>query len=246
MRKLTNDEIECRVSQVGDGWCSLLLYKTARVDRAILDEEYGPFNWQNDFRVINGNLYCGIGVYDEKKQQWIWKWDCGTESNTEKEKGEASDSFKRAGFRWGIGVELYYSPKIFLNVETFQKDGKFFLKNKKSRFCVSKIGYDGFEISILEIKNEKNEIVFSYKTPAEKAKQARSENKASFEERFAKAYKIFQNPDLKWSYNLKESFLRLMTEAEKRKYEDEKQKEMWDIFQKLPKDEMPTFEVPNL
>lgn len=84
------------------------------------------------------------------------------------------------------------------------------------------------------------------KTPAEKAKQTRAEDKASFEERFEKAYSIFKQPNLKWSYALEESFLRLMTEAEKRKYEDGKQKEMWDIFKKLQKDKIPTFEVPNL
>lgn len=83
------------------------------------------------------------------------------------------------------------------------------------------------------------------KTPAEKAKQTRAENKASFEERFSKAYSIFKQPNLKWSYNLEESFLRLMEEAKKRKYEEEKQREMKGIFDNLQKDEIPSFEVPE-
>ena len=120
IRKLLPEEIECRVAQVSAKGCSLLLYKTARVDRAILDETYGDL-WQNDFKVIDGKMYGGIGIYNKELQQWLWRWDCGVESNTEAEKGQASDAFKRAGFKWGIGVELYTAPFIWYNCETVQK-----------------------------------------------------------------------------------------------------------------------------
>ena len=70
-----------------------------------LDEVCGPENWQDDYRVVNGNVYAGIGI--KIRGEWIWKWDCGTESAIEKEKGEASDSFKRSGVKWGIGRDLY-------------------------------------------------------------------------------------------------------------------------------------------
>jgi hypothetical protein len=118
MRPLMASEIEVRVGQVGDGYATLLLYKNARVDRAMLDEEFGQMNWQCRYSEHKGNLFCSIGVWDDRKEQWVWKEDCGTESNTEKEKGEASDAFKRAGFRWGIGIELYNSPRIYLQVAT--------------------------------------------------------------------------------------------------------------------------------
>lgn len=117
MRPLRADEIEVRVGQVYDGAVSMLLYKTARTDMAILDEVYGAQGWQCDYKEIKGNMYCGIAVRD-KDGGWVWKWDCGTESNTEKEKGEASDAFKRAGVRWGIGRELYTSPRIYLDAAT--------------------------------------------------------------------------------------------------------------------------------
>ena len=113
MRTLKADEIECRVAQVFQKGCSLLLYKTARVDRAILDETFGEL-WQNDFKTIDGKMYGGIAVYNKELKEWLWRWDCGTESNTEAEKGQASDCFKRAGFKWGIGVELYSAPFIFV------------------------------------------------------------------------------------------------------------------------------------
>ena len=118
MRALRADEIEVRVGQVYNGGAVMLLYKNARVDMAILDEVYGPMGWQRDHKEVKGNMYCGIGILNEMSGDWVWKWDCGTESNTERQKGEASDSFKRAGTNWGIGRELYTSPFIWLEVAT--------------------------------------------------------------------------------------------------------------------------------
>lgn len=124
MRALRADEIEVRVGQVYEGSASMLLYKNARVDMAILDETYGEFGWQCDYKELKGVMYCGIAVLNTASGEWVWKWDCGTESNTEREKGEASDAFKRAGFRWGIGRELYTTPRIYLDVAT-RKDGDY-------------------------------------------------------------------------------------------------------------------------
>lgn len=121
MRFLEPDEIEVRVGGVYERGVQMLLYKNARVDMAILDETYGEMNWQRDHKEVKGNMFCGIGVLNEASGMWVWKWDCGTESNTEKEKGEASDSFKRAGTNWGIGRELYNSPFLWLPVATKKK-----------------------------------------------------------------------------------------------------------------------------
>lgn len=169
MRKLRADEIECRVAQVSSKGCSLLLYKTARVDRAILDEEFGAMGWQNDFKVIDGKMYGGIGVWHNDLDEWIWRWDCGTESNTEAEKGQASDCFKRAGFKWGIGVELYTAPFIWLNVDTAKdefaskKAGKdvYKLADKFAKYSVKSIEYNNDAISNLEIVDDKGNTVYS-------------------------------------------------------------------------------------
>lgn len=124
-RPLQAQDIEVRVGGVYKSGVTFLLYKNARVDMAILDESVGEFNWQRDHKEVKGNLYCGIGIFDERKEEWVWKWDCGTESYTEKEKGEASDSFKRAGFNWGIGRELYTAPMIYLPCATdLKQNGK--------------------------------------------------------------------------------------------------------------------------
>ena len=160
MRKLRADEIEGRVAQVSSKGCSLLLYKTARVDRAILDEEFGTMGWQNDFKVIDGKMYGGIGVWHNDLGEWIWRWDCGTESNTEAEKGQASDCFKRAGFKWGIGVELYTSPFIWLNVDVKQEGSKWKLANPFTKYSVKSIEYNNDTISSLEIVDDKGDTVY--------------------------------------------------------------------------------------
>lgn len=141
-RLLTADEIECRISQISDKGLSLLLYKTARTDANLLDEKYGLFEWQNDFKVVDGVLYGGIGIRGIEGE-WTWKWDAGTESNTEAEKGRASDAFKRAGFKWGIGRELYTAPRIWISADKC---------NIRDRKC-----YDSFEVEKI-VYNEKQEI----------------------------------------------------------------------------------------
>lgn len=124
-RLLKPDEIEVRISQCDERGVNLLLYKTARTDADLLDETVGTDNWENDFKLVDGVLYGGIGVNYGKGL--VWKWDAGTESNTEAEKGRASDAFKRAGFKHGIGRELYSSPRIKIPAEqckTLKKNDK--------------------------------------------------------------------------------------------------------------------------
>ena len=113
-KPLTIDQVSFRVQSISaKGWAKVLPYKSARTDMQRLDDVCGML-WQRDHRIIDGNLYCGIGI--KVGDEWVWRWDVGTESSAEKEKGEASDSFKRSGSNWGIGRELYAWPKIFLQL----------------------------------------------------------------------------------------------------------------------------------
>jgi len=121
---LAIDEIDFRVQSINKGgYATILAYKDARVDMNRLDAVYGVFGWQKKYELIDGNLFCSVGVYNETAREWIWKMDVGTESNTEKEKGQASDAFKRACFNLGIGRELYDYPliQIQLNETEFDK-----------------------------------------------------------------------------------------------------------------------------
>lgn len=126
-RELRADEVDVRVGgRSGDDKHYFLLYKDARCDMNILDECVGPENWQRKHSEYKGNLFCAVGIYDMQKE-WVWKEDCGTESQTEKEKGEASDSFKRACVNWGIGRELYTAPNIKIEDSKLKwsPDGKY-------------------------------------------------------------------------------------------------------------------------
>ena len=169
-RGLYPDEIETRVGNVSQRGATLLLYKNARVDMALLDQVVGPMNWQRDHKEVKGNMYCGIGIKDDNG--WVWKWDCGTESNTEAEKGESSDSFKRAGFNWGLGRELYTAPLIFINCETVAEGNKYRLKNRSEFYDtkVSKIEYEDYNgsrrISKLEI-TRKGKVIFKWQSDTE-------------------------------------------------------------------------------
>jgi hypothetical protein len=114
-KPLTIDDIDFRVQSVNKGgYATILAYKDARVDMNRLDEVIGQGMWQRDHKEIKGVIYCGIGIWFEGAL--IWKWDAGAESMAEKQKGEASDSFKRAGFNWGIGRELYDYPVISIKL----------------------------------------------------------------------------------------------------------------------------------
>jgi hypothetical protein len=170
-RKLKADEIEARVSTVTEKGCSILLYKDARTDQNILDETVGCLNWQRSHQLIGDRLYCTVSIWDEEKKQWISKQDVGTESYTEKEKGQASDSFKRACFNLGIGRELYTAPFIWISkCKIVEKNGKY---TTYDRFMVDDIGYDERgNINKLVIRNigsiydKKNEIVYQLGEPA--------------------------------------------------------------------------------
>ena len=161
VRLLRADEIECRVSVINERGLSLLLFKDARVDQKILDETFTPFGWRRTHQSIDGNLYCTVEIWDKEKQQWISKQDVGTVSYSEKEKGQASDSFKRTCFNWGIGRELYTAPFIWISAENVSIKPKGDRYTTSEHFLVRAIDYnEEREISYLMIVNGKGKKVF--------------------------------------------------------------------------------------
>ena len=154
-RLLRADEIDVRVATSSEKGASLLLYKDARCDMNILDETVGAENWTRQH--LRDNANCIVSIWDSAKAQWISKEDTGTESNTEKEKGLASDSFKRACFNWGIGRELYTAP--FIWVTDFQRDDK---GKPRDSFTVETIGYDSERrINQLSITNRAGKTIYT-------------------------------------------------------------------------------------
>ena len=188
VRLLKAEEIECRAATVSEKGVSLLLYKDARVDQKILDETFGTFGWQRSHQCIDGNLYCTVSVYDKDSGTWISKQDVGTTGFAEKEKSQASDSFKRACFNWGIGRELYTAPFIWVPAEKVEIKKKADNDGKEKYYCsdsfsVSSIGYNSErEITELKIVNGKGKTVYELKVreagrkvPDEQNEQAKPE-----------------------------------------------------------------------
>ena len=161
-RTLRADEIECRVSSINEKGLQLLLYKDARVDQKLLDEVFGVFGWQRTHQLIGDRLYCTVTVKDPDTGEWISKQDVGTESYTEKEKGQASDSFKRACFNLGIGRELYTAPFIWIPAGQYKAVNRNGKTTTYDRFSVSAIEITEGRITFLEVVNasQKNSIVF--------------------------------------------------------------------------------------
>ena len=238
-RKLRADEIDCRVSQIAKNYCTLLLYKDARVDQNILDETVGCMNWQK--RYVRDNANCIVGIWDEEKNQWVEKEDTGTESFSEAEKGLASDSFKRACFNWGIGRELYTAPSIFIlprkdikyknggkEVDEFfeYKEGKY---TTKTYFEVELISYDDLgNIKDLIIRDQKgnerftqiskeleqdlNKIVLQLRKAIERAEELDKD----FERE--KLYEYFgKQVDSQLTYEEKKEAIELLTKKYKKK-----------------------------
>ena len=167
IRLLSKEDIEVRVAQTLAGnnkvRVNLLLYKNARVDMKIMDELFTPMGWKRTHKLIGDRLYCCVEVYNPETKEWICKEDVGVESNTEAEKGQASDSFKRACVNWGIGRELYTAPKITieLNENEYTKDQNSRIK-VWAYFSVKSIGYDSKTrtITSLEIQDKYGNVRF--------------------------------------------------------------------------------------
>ncbi len=170
IRVLKAEEIECRVGTINEKGLSLLLFKDARVDQKLLDETFTPMGWRRSHCEIGGNLYCTVSVWDDEKRQWIDKQDVGVMGREEKEKSQASDSFKRACFNWGIGRELYTAPFIWIGAERVPisakqagNGGTKYYTNE--RFRVASIDYtEEREIRALSIEDSKSHIVYMYST----------------------------------------------------------------------------------
>ena len=168
---LQANEISCRVQQISEKGLSLLLYVTSRDGQKRLDEKFGELGWQDRYEVIDGDLYCIISVWDSEKKMWISKEDVGTASYTAKEKGRASDAFKRACVKHGIGRELYTAPYIWIpsnycNIKT-DSNGK---TSTRDKFFVNRISYTSDrKIDELEIVNQNMDVVFK-QYPSQKIK----------------------------------------------------------------------------
>lgn len=142
-RPLNADEVKVRIKTITEKYAILLLYKDSRCDMNILDETVTPMGWQRRHYECKGNLYCSIGIYDNALKEWVYKDDCGSEGYAEKEKSEASDSFKRAATNWGVGRELYSAPVLKVKPEQI---GAYYIENKNKWDSNATFNVHDFEV----------------------------------------------------------------------------------------------------
>lgn len=110
--------------QTANEWgCWCVAYIDARDVQQRLDDVVGPENWQNKFVGEHNLLFCYLGIRIDSGE-WIWKSDTGTASKIEKDKGHASDTFKRSAVMWGIGRHLYSLG--IQKVKSVKANGKFY------------------------------------------------------------------------------------------------------------------------
>lgn len=158
-RSLKSNEIQVRPTDTkSKGKATLLLYQDARVGMDILDDTVGPMNWSKEYYEVAGNVYCKVGIRNPETGEWTYKADCGTESNVDAEKGQASDAFKRAVVNWGIGRELYNTPRIKIDCP----ENYYYNDRMTMTFSVKTIEFENKECKKLVIVDKFGKEVYNY------------------------------------------------------------------------------------
>ena len=215
-RLLTPQDVEVRMNNAKNGYADLLVYKNARTDMDILDDTFGVMGWQCSYSEVNGVVYCTISVYDENKKMWVSKTDCGAETQVEAEKGQASDAFKRAAFRFGIGRSLYTCPKI--RVQLYEGEGYW------TKFKVDTLEYDDDDkCSKLVITDSMGRVRFSWEKGETIVRTFNAQPQQQPQPR-----QIVQQPTNRMD---KEKFKQLVIEAQKTgKYNNERLKAFYNFY----------------
>lgn len=193
-RFIRADEIQVRPTNTNyKGKATLLLYKDARVDANILDETFGPYGWASNYKVLDGVTYCGVALQEKVSGTWIWKWDSGSnENNFEAEKATASDAFKRACFKWGLGRELYNTPKIIIKCP----DNYYYNDKMTMTFTVSRIAFnENAECTDLEVVDRYGNVVYSLNGGSQQVAEQPAQPKSSLPE---------EDKSLDWSARLRQ------------------------------------------
>jgi hypothetical protein len=192
-------DIDFRVQSINKGgYATILAYKDARVDMNRLDAVYGVEGWQKNYQLINGNLFCSVGIWSDKLNQWVWKQDVGIESAAEKEKGQASDAFKRSCFNLGIGRELYDYPLISIQLI---KDVEWKIENErpkqlfglKLKDWVWKSEFKNDKLIFLSVYDNNNKLRFQFGEAPKTKQQISNELLISKAENLESLGKIFKS-----------------------------------------------------
>lgn len=95
-----------RIQSINDYKATCVAYVDARDVMDRLDEVFGVDGWEDEYHEADGKLFCRLTCRFPYSVPTT-KCDTGSESNVEKDKGLASDTFKRAAVKFGVGRFLY-------------------------------------------------------------------------------------------------------------------------------------------
>ena len=96
-----------------------LAYIDSRDVQKRLDDVLGISNWRDYLDRVDGGFVSGIEI--RIGDEWIRRSDAAGDTRVEPLKGGASDSFKRAAAKWGVGRYLYYMPNIWVEIKPVGK-----------------------------------------------------------------------------------------------------------------------------
>lgn len=187
-KALRPEQIEVRPTDTATrGKATLLLYIDSRSAVDILNDSFGAYDWQMEYKAVGDQIYGRLSIWDEDKKMWIAKEDTGSESNIEGGKGQSSDILKRCLARLGCDY-LYHTPKVKIDCPDnyyfkFYKDGREVEKMNMS-FQVKEIEWDeNKNCKKLIIADKWGKVVYEYQEGNEVVKNEPKSAKIKVEER---------------------------------------------------------------
>lgn len=107
-----------------------LAYIDSREVKKRLDDVMGITGWKDELIRVDKGFICNL--YLKINDEWIPRSNAGEDSNMSPVKGGASDAFKRAASKWGIGHYLYYLPNVWVDIVPVGKSYGFTEQTRKN------------------------------------------------------------------------------------------------------------------
>ena len=92
-----------------------LAYIDSREVKKRLDEVMGLAGWRDRLIPVDGGFISEIDLKIDG--EWITRSNAAGNTKVEAIKGGASDAFKRAASKWGVGHYLYYLPNVWVPIK---------------------------------------------------------------------------------------------------------------------------------
>lgn len=92
-----------------------LAYIDSREVKKRFDEVCSIAGWQDRLIPVDGGFISEIDI--KINNEWVTRSNAAGYTKVEPIKGGASDAFKRAASKWGVGHYLYYLPNVWVDIK---------------------------------------------------------------------------------------------------------------------------------